>query len=145
MNLTQIREMVEADLKIDQTSLDVESLRTPQLHNKYLCLLHDETLSLTAIEHQMRRLAQNKREWYTGVMSKEKLDELGWEPYQKRILRQDLDAYVDADGDILHLEAKFALQREKVNYLSSITKQITSRGWDIKNAIEWKKFINGTI
>lgn len=145
MNFAQIREMVEADLKIDQTDLDTESLRTPQLHNKYLCIYHDEMLTLTALEHQLRRLAHNKREWYTGTMSKERLDELKWEPYQKRILRQDLDEFIEADEDIINIHAKIALQREKVEYLRAITKQITNRGWDIKNAIEWKKFINGTI
>ena len=36
MNIATIRGMVEKDLKIDSTELDLASLRIPQLHNKYL-------------------------------------------------------------------------------------------------------------
>ena len=42
MNLNEIREMVSNDIIIDETNLDQESLKTPQLHNKYLIFFGDE-------------------------------------------------------------------------------------------------------
>ena len=50
MNLSELRQMVSEDMAIDDTELDIESLRTPQLHNKYLNLFHDERLILTKKE-----------------------------------------------------------------------------------------------
>ena len=47
MNLTELRAMVSQDMVMDDTELDIESLRTPQLHNKYLNMYHDERLLLT--------------------------------------------------------------------------------------------------
>ena len=38
MDLETLQKQVDVDLKIDDTELDLESIRTPQLHNKYLKL-----------------------------------------------------------------------------------------------------------
>ena len=50
MNIERIKEMVEADLKIDGTELGDESIRTPQLHGKYLNIYHDESLILKKLD-----------------------------------------------------------------------------------------------
>ena len=36
MKLSELQSELDRDLKIDDTELDMESIRTPQLHNKYL-------------------------------------------------------------------------------------------------------------
>ena len=36
MDFGELQLLVDKDLKIDDTELDMESIRTPQLHNKYL-------------------------------------------------------------------------------------------------------------
>jgi len=38
---------------------------------------------------------------------------------------------------------KTSLQQEKVDYLEAILRQINNRGFQIKNAIDWNKFISG--
>ena len=38
MNLEDIRNMAKQDLGMDKTELDTESMKTPQLHNKYLIM-----------------------------------------------------------------------------------------------------------
>ena len=35
MTLEEIQTMADKDLKINDVELDIESLKTPQLHNKY--------------------------------------------------------------------------------------------------------------
>ena len=40
MDLEQLQDLAEKDLKINDTELDLESLKTPQLHNKYLKFLN---------------------------------------------------------------------------------------------------------
>ena len=39
MDLEKLQELADKDLKINDTELDLESLKTPQLHNKYLKFL----------------------------------------------------------------------------------------------------------
>ena len=47
MDLEQLQEQADKDLKINDTELDLESLKTPQLHNKYLKYLNKFKLLLT--------------------------------------------------------------------------------------------------
>lgn len=145
MKFEQIREMVERDIPIDKTELGDESARIPQLHNKYLNLFHDERLVLSKMTADLNVLRKNKWEWMTGKLSQEQLAALGWEPFQTRIMRQDLDLYMDADADLNEAQAKITLQKEKTEYLESLLKAINQRHWVIRNSIEWRKFTQGVV
>jgi hypothetical protein len=143
MRLEDIRKMVQEDSAINDTELDLESLKLPQLHNKYLNIYHDEKLFLLKVEGDLKRAIRIKWEYYTGKLDKDTLDELGLEPFPLKILKQDLDKYLESDDDIMKLNYKYHYQKEKVDYLESVLKEITNRHWKIRNAIEWRKFISG--
>jgi hypothetical protein len=145
MKFEQIREMAERDIAIDKTELGDESSRIPQLHNKYLNIFHDERLVLSKMTSDYKILRKNKWEWMTGKMSQEQLDLLKWEPFQTRIMRQDLDLYMDADPELNESQSRLTLQQEKVEYLESLLKGITQRHWIIRNSIEWRKFTQGVV
>jgi hypothetical protein len=145
MDLKQIREMTEKDLPIDETCLDKESLNIPRLHNKYLILLQDEKLILQKHKIEYRKLQKIKWEYYTGKLDEQILKEKGWEPFQLRILKQDVDLYMNSDEDIISYEAKIVYQEEKVNYIESIIKGLNNRQYHIRDAISWKKFVNGVV
>lgn len=145
MNFDKIKEMAEKDLAVDDTELGNESTRIPQLHNKYLVIFHDERLVLRKTQADYRTLRKDKWEYYTGKMSQERLKELGWQPFQSRILRNDLDVYMESDTELSSLRVKIEYQEEKVDYLESVLKGIAQRHWVIRNAIEWRKFTNGIV
>jgi len=142
MNIDKIKEMVEADLKIDGTELGDESTRIPQLHGKYINIYHDESLVLRKLEADYKTLRKQKWEYYNGKLSQEELNALGWEPFGHRILRQDMDIYMDSDADMVRIVSKIEMQRAKVDYLDSVIKGINNRQWVIRNAIEWRKFMS---
>ena len=143
MNMETIRQMVEKDLKIDRTELGDESIRIPMLHGKFLNFFHDESLVLRKLEADQRTLRKQKWEWYSGKMDEDQLKSLGWEPFATRILRQDMDIYMDADPDLVRIGSKIDLQKAKVEYLDSIIRGINNRNWVIRNVIEWRKFMSG--
>ena len=143
MKFDELRRMVSVDMKIDGTELDIESLKTPQLHNKYLNLYHDERLILKQMRSRIKELVRDKWEFYSGKMSEEKLERLGWEPFQLKVLKQDIDRYIESDTQVAREYDRIAFQEEKVDFLQATLKSITARQWDIKNAIEWRKFVNG--
>lgn len=135
--------MAEVDLKFNESELDTESLRIPQLHGKYLNLLYDEKLVLRKWKNELSSLAKLKWEYYTGKMSEEDLKKYGWEPFSLRILKQDVELYMESDSDLNGRRDRVFVQEEKVNYLESIIKMISSRQYHIRDAITWRKFING--
>ncbi len=143
MKLEEIRAMVEKDLQLNETELDTESMRVPQIHGKYLNLMFDERLMLKKSEADYSVLKRQKWEYYSGKMSEETLKDLGWEQFDLKILRQDLDKYLESDADLIALSLKVMYQKEKVTYIESVVKAISQLQWNIRNAIEWKKFIHG--
>ena len=73
-------------------------------------------------------------------MSEEELREHGYEPFQLRILRSDIGVYMQSDDDLNQLELRIEMQKEKVEFLESIIKNLPARGYQINAAISWEKF-----
>jgi hypothetical protein len=143
MTLDEIRDELKRDMVLDQAALDLESLKIPQLHSKYLNFLMDERLVQRKTEADYSILLRAKWEYYTGKMSQEELDLRGWQPFALKILRQDIDLYLNSDTDLIKLQQKTQYQKEKVALLEEVVKELNTRHWKIRNAIEWRKFTNG--
>ena len=143
MELSQIRKLVEKDMPIDDTELDIASMAIPQLHNKYLNIFLDEKLVLQKINSDYHRLKRIKWEYYTGKLDNTQLEEYGWEQFQLKILKQDIELYMNSDEELQKLSDRVAYQKEKISYLDAILKSINNRQWNIRSAIDWRKFING--
>jgi hypothetical protein len=143
MNLSDYRQHAEKDLKLDETQLDTESLKTPQLHSKYLNFLLDEKLKLAKLEHEYKSLRKKKWLYYTGKISQEELEEEGWEPFELTILKTDLDKFLDSDQDLQLIDVRLTYTKSVVDYLQEVIKIINNRQWNIRSAIDWLKFTNG--
>ena len=143
MKFEEIQKLWSGDCEIDETELSQESVKIPQLHNKYLILFHDERLRLRTMKFDHSKLLKVKREYYSGRMDETELEAYDWEPFQYKLLKADVQEYIDADDDIIGGKKKISLQEEKVDYLEAIVKGLSNRGYLIKNAIDWKRFTEG--
>ena len=143
MDNDTLRQMIQKDLHIKDAELDTESLRIPQLHNKYLNMLHDEKIMLQALRVKRKMLLRDKWEYYTGKMDEDTLKQNGWEPFNLKILKQDVDMYIESDSDMIAIESKVFMQQERVEFLQETVKAINNLQWHIRDAIAWRKFING--
>jgi len=143
MNFDKIKQMVLQDCEIDETQLDTESLRLPQLHNKYLNIYLDTKLILERKQNEFNRLRRLKWEYYTGKMDAEVLEHMGWEPFDLKILKQDIAIYMDGDDDLIALQEQVRYYKEMCAYLDATVKEVTYRHNKIRNAIDWKKFLGG--
>ena len=143
MNFEEIQKLWTSDCNIDETELAQESVKIPQLHNKYLILYSNEKLRFKEIKLLFSRLIKRKRDYYSGRMTAEELEAADWEPFQYKLLKADVQEYIDADENVIESKKLLALQEEKVDYLESIVKGLSTRGYLIKNAIDWKRFTEG--
>jgi hypothetical protein len=142
MNLEEIQELVDKDLKINDSELDLESIKTPQIHNKYMKLLTKFKLMLSRNESEFHITKKQKWEYYTGKADPSVYAE---KPFNLKILRQDVDKYIDSDEDIIKLKQKSDYLNTVVDFLDRTVRQISNRTFTIKNAIDWKKFISGAL
>ena len=76
-------------------------------------------------------------------MDEETLAEYGWKPFQLKVLRGDMDKYIQSDKDIIQLSLKIDYHSANANYLEDIIKTIHSRNFIVKNMIDILKFQAG--
>ena len=144
MKLTEIQEAWAKDCRIDETNLGHSSANVPVLHSKYLNLLTSSRLQLRKAESDLARLRRTKYRYYRGEMSKDELEELGWEQWQGvKPIKNEMDEFLATDDDLITQTDKVEYLKTVYQQLESILKSISSRTWDIKSAIEWHKFTNG--
>lgn len=143
MTLDEIHAEWAADARIEEDELADESRKIPQLHSKYFKMYSAERLRLKSLDFQYKELYKLKYEYFSGTIADEDMMEQGWQPNPLKILRADVQTYIDADADVIALLQKKAMQQEKVDTIDSIIKSINTRGFQIKNAIDWIRFTNG--
>ena len=143
MTFEELNEMWAKDCKIDETNLVRESSRTPELHSKYYNYFYREALRVRKFKADLVELEKAKTEYYNGSMDELELKERGWKPNPLKILRQDIQKYIESDKEIINLSLKIALQEENAKYIDSIIRQINGRNYHIKNMIDMMKFTSG--
>jgi len=146
MNLEQILEMWKKDCVIDNIRLDDASKQTAAMHSKYLEILTLNKLSLKRKEADFKILLKNKWLWYNGKLSKQEIDNLGWE-YDAlnglKVLKGDMDYYYDSDPHIQEANAKIDYLKTTIDTLEEIINNIRWRHSTIKNMIDWRRFESG--
>ena len=143
MKLEELQREAKQDLNIeDQESLDQESYKNQNIKAKWLeyRTKYDQLLIIAKADHQ--RLYRLKWEYYGG-----KADAKVYvaKPFDLKVLKTDLQIYINSDEDILNIQGKISYYESIIKYIDGIIKSIDNRGWDIRNATDWKKFEAGMV
>ena len=143
MNLEQLKEEARKDLVVEnEESLDSESLKNQKIKVKFLDYKSRFELLLAKSKGDYQRMYRDKWEYYGG-----KADAKVYvaKPFDLKVLKNDLQMYITSDEEVINLSNKIAYLESTIKYIDGVIKSIDNRGWDIKNAIEWKKFEAGMI
>jgi hypothetical protein len=145
LKLDEIIEQWSIDSKIDPFNLGNESIAIAQLHHKYYQMYLIEKATYFSLEKQYKKLKLQKYEFYTQGPSKQS-DQFNWQlPPIGKVLKNEVNMYIEADDDLLELDTRIKFQLEKVSYIESIIKSLTNRGFQIKSAIEYERFKMGSL
>ena len=138
---------LQAEAKEDLIILDDEDLHQQSYKNqiikpKWLDYKSKYRMLMFQTKAQHKRLYREKWEYYGG-----KADAKVYvtKPFDLKVLKSDLSVYIESDDEIIQCEHKVAYLETVVKYIDGVLKSINSRGWDIKNAIDWKKFEAGMM
>ena len=144
MKIEELHDMWDSDCSIDDDHLDKASIHTAKLHSKYLRLLIQHKMKIAALQAEYNVLRQTKFRYYRGELSKDELKDRGCDQWQGiKPLKNELDQFLQGDSDLIKMNVKIEYVKILIEALESIIKQISSRDWSIRNAIEFKKFIAG--
>ena len=140
MNINEIESLWEGDSKIDPDNLHLESIKIPSLHSKYHQIHNNISLLKKIEENKLATIEKEKWLYYSGKASPEVYKE---NPFDHRVMKQDLDKYLRSDEDIVKVITKIQYFQLMLDYLESILKTLHNRTFVIKNAIDWSKFAAG--
>ena len=143
INIDEIVESWREDSKIDDLNLDKESVRIPSLHSKYVGMMVDENKSLRTLIRDRAILRRLLRSYYLGKADTDDLEKLGRDQFYEKILKNELNEYMDTDELMIRINARISTQEEKIDVLKEIIRSINSRGYQLKNAIDWHRLTMG--
>ena len=143
MNIESIVKEWDKDCKIDETELGRESTKIPVVHNKYIKIFMGERIAMYKLRAESKRVRKTLIEYYMGELDDDELSDLGRDQFFKRLLKNEVDAYIESDELMIETNLKLGLQEEKISYLEAIIRNINNRGFQIKSAIDWARFTTG--
>ncbi len=140
MNLEELQSIWKEDSKIDPDNLHIESLKIPSLHSKYYDIYNNILLLKKIEENKYKILKKERWLYYSGKADPEVYKN---DPFDHKVLKPDLEKYMDADEQILKSVSKLEYYQSMLTFLDSILKTILNRTYQIKNAIEYMRFSAG--
>ena len=143
MKIDEILNEWKKDTELDDLNLDKESVRIPNLHAKYITLLSDDRRLVRGYQSQKKQIISKLRNYYSGSATQEELTDIGREQFLGKTLKNEIMINVELDELIISIDAKISLFEIKVQALEDIMKSINSRGYQIKNAIDWRRLTLG--
>ena len=140
MTFDEIQAMWEQDSKIDPVELDTAALSIPTLHSKYLRIFSDYRFKRKQAQGNLKQLTRRKFEYYTGKADPKDYKD---NPFSLKLLKSDIPMYIESDQEVKDLQLKIDMYDIIIDYLEGVIRMINNRSYQIKNAIEWKTFIEG--
>ena len=142
MNINDLKEMCDKDVKIDSTDLDGYSVSIPELANKYHQLAFDERKTLRFLQGLYDVLLRQRWLYYSGKAIDAVYEE---EPFDLKVLKGDMDMFLNADKKIIEMKDRIGEQVDKINLIDETAKKIIAASFNISNTIKWKKFLSGDL
>ena len=127
--LDELQESWSKDCLFDEMNLGEESLVVPRLHQKYFVYYNKYKLILEEEKLKLKTL------WYNG-----KSTDKDGAAFDLKILKGDINTFLESDKDIQTQQLRIAYFETCINYIENILKMINNRGFQVKNAIDAKRF-----
>ena len=142
MNINELEEMCTKDTKIDITDLDGYSISIPELANKYHQLAYLEKNLVRYLKSEYKIIRLSRWKYYSGKADPKEYED---EPFDLKVLKNDMDLFLDGDVQVLTIKNKLEEQEEKIKLIEDTAKVIQNASFNISNTIKWKKFLAGDL
>jgi hypothetical protein len=80
-----------------------------------------------------------REDYYQGHLTKEEMEERGWEPIQHVLTNPQVARKLDTDSELNKLLLKRVAHGEIVEYCQDVLKSLNSRTWDLGNVIKYRQ------
>jgi hypothetical protein len=141
LDIYAIQEMWKEDAKIDIDDLHNESLKIPELHAKYYEIYSNLLLLKKKCEEDKKQIRHRKYEYYTGKAEPDVYIE---NPLDKKVRdKEHLVSCLNSDEEVSKINIKSEIYDVSLTFLQDIIKMLHSRTYQIKNSLDYQKFLSG--
>ena len=141
MNLENLQELWKKDSEIDTDKYGEESIRIPQLHQRYMEFFNTFSLMKKEREGEMRGMVRQKWIYYKGKAPAKIYKDT---PFDfKLTTKEEINMFIESDDEVRKLQYKIDYIEQVIFFLDGVLRQINGRNFQIKNAIEWERFQTG--
>ena len=141
MNLEKIQEMWKEDSHMDMDNLHDESVKIPQLHQKYYTLYTTIKLLKAKSADSLAKTRLDRYNYYSGKAPAEVYVE---EPFPYKIRdKESMSMHLNADDKLTKIKLKLDYYDVMLEYLEDILKMLHNRGYQVKSAIDFLRFQAG--
>ena len=133
--------MWEKDSRMDMDNLHDESVKIPQLHQKYYTLYTTIKLLKAKSIDTLNKTRLERYNYYSGKASAETYVE---EPFPYKVRdKESMSLHLNADTKLSTIKLKVDYYDVMLEYLEDILKMLHNRGYQLKSAIDFLKFQAG--
>jgi hypothetical protein len=143
VNIENLMKEWSEDSIVDATAMEKELLKISFLHGKYLNILSYHRHVLRKIEIDYKTMKSLREDYYLGRLTKEEMDERGWDYMQDNNSIPKTNKLVEADPEVTKILMKRIAHEEIVSYCESVLKSLNSRTWDLGNFVKYQQLTTG--
>lgn len=141
MTLDDIKSMWEKDAQMDMDNLHDESLKIPQLHQKYYTVYTTIKLLRQKALDTYSKVRLERYNYYSGKAPAEVYVE---EPFPYKVRdKESMSMHMDADDKVVKAKIRIEVYNTMIEYLEDILKMVHARGYQIKNSVDFLRFQAG--
>lgn len=144
MTLEALHQEWQTDKELDFSYPEKAIAQVPLLHGKWWQYYTHERQRYVVLKQEHDALKRAKFDWYLGRMDEDERKARQWEPQPVRIVRQEVDTYLNTDTDLLPFAGKLEVQELKLKFIEDVIKHINGRGYLIRSYIDYLKFSQGS-
>ena len=144
VKLSEMLQEAEQDIKIDFLKLQDELVHNQNLIDKWMTHQQIYQTKYQFLELGYKQLLASKTKYYTGKMSEDEILSKGWEIEGTKILKADLNIWVDDDDEMIKSKKQLLLLKQIITLIDkTLDILIDQKKWTVKNYIDWKKWLEG--
>jgi len=144
VKLAELTQESEKDIKIDYLKLADEIVHNQNLIGKWMTHQQVYEIKYQFLEIEHKKLLAIKTKYYTGKMSEDEIVARGWEIEGTKILKSDLNIWIDDDEEIIKSKKNLLILKQIITLIDkTIDILIDQKKWTIKNFIDYKKWLEG--
>jgi len=135
-------QQIRDDIAIPLADLDKQSLRTTQIHHKYLAMTKRAEVRLEKAETEHLQVLHGLYLYYEGRAPDQAYKD---KPQQFTLTKIEIERHIKVNPAFVQSIKIVNLWKQRVSFLKEITTGISKRSFHISNAIKFLQFNQGEI